>query len=235
MDVTRRKFFKIAGPAVAGWWTGMCGSSFAVFLPQTKRHLSEKMSNPKVKVIGIGGAGCNMIDYAINQDLENIDFIAANLDPAFLEKRSFPSQIVLGEHLGGPPGLGGGPEVAEAYTAASEQTIRSHLQGSDVAIILARLGGVGGSGGAPVVAQISRNMGIRTIGLLAFSYNFGGKRRMNTAQNVLSRFSSIANMSIVIPNSAISSSLPLSTAFRNALKKSDEIAYLALKVLTDIL
>ena len=237
MDLTRRKSIKAVGLATAGLSIRGPDCSWATYPGDRGIFLSNQM--PKVKVMGIGRVGCSMLDYILKKGIEHIEVVAMSMDPGFFEGKKFPATIILGEHLGNPPGLDGGPDLAEAYTAASVETIRSHLQGTDVGIILAGMGGVTGSGGAPVVARITRDLGIWTIGILTLPARVEGKWRLKTARNWLALFNSIADMTIVIPNSAISSNLPPGTpiinTYKNIFKQSDAIAYRAAKVFSDIL
>jgi len=158
MDLTRRKSIKAVGLAAAGLSIRGPDCSWATYPGDRGIFFSNQM--PKVKVMGIGWAGYNMLDYILKKSIKHIEVVAMSMDPGFFEGKEFPATIILGEHLGNPPGFDGGPDLAEAYTAASVPAIRSHLQGTDVGIILAGMGGVTGSGGAPVVAH---NQGSRKL------------------------------------------------------------------------
>ena len=237
MDLSRRKSIKDVGLAAAGLSIRGPDCSWATYPGDRGIFLSNQM--PKVKAMGIGRVGCSMLDYILKKGIEHIEVVAMSMDPGFFEGKKFPSTIMLGERLGNPPGLDGGPDLAEAYTAASVETIRSHLLGIDLGIIMAGMGGVTGTGGAPVVARITKDLGIWTIGILTLPARVEGKLRLNTARNGLALFNSIADMTIVIPNSAISSNLspgtPVINKFKNIFKQSDAIAYRAAKVFSDIL
>jgi len=124
VDLNRREFVKTVGIATAGLCIGTPVSSLAHFPYHKRAPTSDKMPGLTVRVIGIGSAGCNMLNYLINQGLKNIDFIAASLDPTFFEESSFPSKIVLGKNTGIPCGLGCDPALAYAYVTTSRATIR---------------------------------------------------------------------------------------------------------------
>ena len=228
----RREFGEIVGLATSGLCIERPVSFLALFPAHSKRPLADEMPGPKVKVIGIGFAGCNMLDYVIKQGLKNVDFIAASQDPADLEERLFPSKIVLGEDLGNPCGLGWDSELAYVYSMDSRDTIRRRLDGSDVVIILAGGGGATATGGSPVVAQIAKELGIWTIGIVTvpFSYEYRTKR----AQETISQLESIVDMLIVIPNDALRPYRKHSIRVLDAFIQSNAIVYQAVKAFSDI-
>jgi len=231
--LNRREFVKTVGIATAGLCIGTPVSSLAHFPYHNRKTLSDEMPGLTVRVIGIGSAGCNMLDHILKEDLKNVDFIGASLDATFLEERPFPSKILLGESLGNPCGLGCDPALAYTYSMASRETIRRRLEGSDVAIILAGMGGVTSAGGSPVVAQIAKELGIWTIGIVTVPFSF--EKRTERAQQTTAQLESIVDMVIVIPNDAVRPYLEPSSSFFDALIQSNAIVYQAVKAFSDIL
>ena len=235
MDISRRNFIKIVGLETAGLFIGTPLSSRADFWEHSGTPLSDKIAGLTMRVIGVGFAGCNMLDFMIKKnDLNDIDFIGSSYDPSYLEKSSFPSKILLGENLGNPFGLGGDAELAYTYTMASCATIRRRLKGSDLMIILAGMGGNTGTGGAPVVARISKDLGAWTIAIVTMPFGFEGKRRSVKAQKGHEQLKSIVDTTIVIHNNAILPLLSPSSTALDAFRKSDEIAYRGVKAFSNI-
>jgi cell division protein FtsZ len=175
-----------------------------------------------------------MLDFMLKKGMKHVEPVAMSMDPDVLNGSESQARILMWEHLPPPPGLGYDLKVAEDYTTASAQTIQDRLQGTDVALVLAGMGGITGSGGAPVLAQIARDVGVWTIGILTLPYDFEGAMRMKRALVGLERFDSAADMSIKIPNNAFSSYCPRTTLVK-ALKRSDAIVFRAAKLFSDIL
>jgi len=234
VDVNRREFIKIVGLGTAGLFVRTSVSSRADFWEHSGAPLSDEIAGLTMRVIGIGFAGCNMLDYILKEGLKNVDFIGASLDATFLEERSFPSKILLGESLGNPCGLGCDPALAYTYSMTSRETIRRRLEGSDLVIILAGMGGVTAAGGSPVVAQIGRDLGIWTIGIFTVPFRFEGKRRLESAQRGLDQLKSIID-TIVIPNNVIRPLLLPSATLLDGFRKREEISYRVVKAFSDIL
>jgi cell division protein FtsZ len=228
----RREFIKIVGLATAGVCIRGTVSASMVCPGESRGTLSNQIS--RVKVIGVGRAGCNMLDFLLKKGMKHMEPVAMSMDPGVLNGREFQGRILMGEHLPPLPGLGYDLKAAEDHTTASAQTIQDQLQGADVALVLAGMGGITGSGGAPVLAQIARDVGVWTIGILTLPYDFEGGMRMKRALVGLERFDSAADISIVIPNNAFSSCCPPTTLVK-ALKRSNAIVFRAAKVFADIL
>ena len=135
-----------------------------------------------IKVIGIGGAGCNALNTMIEYGLGGVDFIAANTDVQALRRCLAPIKVQLGERLTGGRGAGGDPQVGRDAAKESLDLIRDVLHGADMVFITAGLGGGTGTGGGPIVAQVAKEMGALTVAIVTKPFHFEGKKRRRQAE-----------------------------------------------------
>jgi len=189
----------------------------------------------KIKVIGIGGGGCNALNTMIDLKLEGVDFIAANTDAQALKVSRSSVKIQLGEQITGGRGAGADPEIGRKATLESMDQISEALDGADMIFITAGLGGGTGTGGAPIVANIAKELGALSVAIVTKPFQFEGRRRHFHAEQGWDELNRYADTLITIPNErllAISGkSMPLLEAFRNA----DEILYQAAKGISDLI
>jgi cell division protein FtsZ len=189
----------------------------------------------KIKVIGIGGGGCNALNTMIDLNLEGVDFIAANTDAQVLKISPSLVKIQLGERITGGRGAGADPEIGRKATLESVDQIRAALDGADMVFITAGLGGGTGTGGAPIVANIAKELGALSVAIVTKPFLFEGRRRHFQAEQGWHELNRYADTLITIPNErllAISGkSMPLLEAFR----KADEILYQAAKGISDLI
>jgi cell division protein FtsZ len=189
----------------------------------------------KIKVIGIGGGGCNALNTMIDLNLEGVDFIAANTDAQVLKISPSLEKIQLGERITGGRGAGADPEIGRKATLESVDQIRAALEGADMVFITAGLGGGTGTGGAPIVANIAKELGALSVAIVTKPFLFEGRRRHFHAEQGWHELNRYADTLITIPNErllAISGkSMPLLEAFR----KADEILYQAAKGISDLI
>ena len=150
-----------------------------------------------IKVIGVGGAGGNAIEHMINEGVQGVDFITANTDAQALNRSSAGTKVSLGKS-----GLGAGakPEAGQAAAEAHREEIRASLEGAHMAFITAGMGGGTGTGAAPIVAQVAREMGILTVGVVTKPFTFEGGKRMKSAEAGIGEFSKHVDSLIVILN-----------------------------------
>jgi cell division protein FtsZ len=189
----------------------------------------------KIKVIGIGGGGCNALNTMIDLKLEGVDFVAANTDAQVLKISPSPVKIQLGEQITGGRGAGADPEIGRKATLESVDQIRTALDGADMVFITAGLGGGTGTGGAPIVANIAKELGALSVAIATKPFQFEGRRRQAHAEQGWQELNRYADTLITIPNErllAISGkNMPLLEAFR----KADEILYQAAKGISDLI
>jgi cell division protein FtsZ len=148
-----------------------------------------------IKVVGVGGAGGNAVDHMIQESMQGVEFIAANTDAQALGKCLAENKLALGKL-----GAGGKPEVGKAAAEANREFIRQQLSGAHMAFITAGMGGGTGTGAAPVVAEVAREMGILTVGVVSKPFTFEGGKRMKNAESGIAEFSQHVDSLIVILN-----------------------------------
>jgi cell division protein FtsZ len=189
----------------------------------------------KVKIIGIGGGGNNALNTMISYSLSGVDFIAANTDAQALAANMAPIKLQLGASLTKGLGAGANPEIGRKAALEDVEKIREVLKGADMAFITAGLGGGTGTGGAPVIAEVAREMGTLTVAIVTKPFHFEGKKRMKQAEEGLANLRMTADALITIPNQRLLSISGKSMTLLEAFKKADEILYHAAKGISDII
>lgn len=187
-----------------------------------------------IKIIGVGGAGGNAVNTMIDNELYGVEFIAANTDISDLVKSKAKMKLQLGKKLTRGLGTGANPELGGRSAEESKDEIKSHLDGADMVFIAAGMGGGTGTGAAPVIAKIAREMDILTLGIVTTPFPFEGKKRELNADEGIRNLSEFVDTLIVIPNSKlceIYSDLTLVEAFQTA----DNVLYEAAKAISDII
>jgi len=165
-----------------------------------KIQLVPEELSAKIKVLGIGGAGGNAINDMIKSQMLGVDFVAANTDSMSLERNMAPIKIQLGPTVTRGLGAGGNPEVGREATREEVDRIRQVLDGADMVFIAAGMGGGTGTGGAPVVAEISREVGALTVAVVSKPFEFEGKMKMRLADKGIEELRRVADTIITIPN-----------------------------------
>jgi len=187
-----------------------------------------------IKIIGVGGAGGNAVNTMIDNELFGVEFIAANTDMSDLVKSKATMKLQLGKKLTHGLGTGANPELGSRSAEESKDEIKSHLDGADMVFIAAGMGGGTGTGAAPIIAKIAREMGIITLGIVTTPFLFEGKKRESNAEDGIRNLSEFVDTLIVIPNSKlceIFGDLNLIDAFH----KADNVLYEAAKAVSDII
>jgi len=189
----------------------------------------------KVKIIGIGGGGNNAINTMISSQLSGVEFIAANTDAQALSTNLASIKLQLGASLTKGLGAGANPEIGRKAALEDIDKIREVLKGADMVFITAGLGGGTGTGGAPVVAEVAREMGALTVAIVTKPFQFEGKRRMKQAEEGLANLRMTADALITIPNQRLVSISGKSMTLLESFKKADEILYHAAKGISDLI
>jgi len=189
----------------------------------------------KVRVIGIGGGGNNALNTMISYNLTGVEFIAANTDAQALVANLAPMKLQLGASLTKGLGAGANPETGRKAALEDVEKIREVLKGADMVFITAGLGGGTGTGGAPVIAEVAREIGALTVAIVTKPFHFEGKKRMKQAEEGLANLKMIADALITIPNQRLLSISGKSMTLLEAFKKADEILYHAAKGISDII
>jgi cell division protein FtsZ len=190
--------------------------------------------NAVMKVIGVGGAGGNAVNRMIDEDLEGVEFISANTDAQVLKSSRAQVNIQLGKKLTRGLGAGARPEIGRQALHESQDEVRRALEGADLVFITAGMGGGTGTGAAPIVGEIAREMGALTIGIVTRPFSFEGKKRMRQADQGLAELRRTVDTMIVVPNDRLLSVVGKGTSFREALKKADEVLLHATQGISDL-
>jgi cell division protein FtsZ len=189
----------------------------------------------KVKVIGIGGGGNNAINTMISSQLSGVEFVAANTDAQALATNRAPIKLQLGSKLTKGLGAGANPETGRKAALEDVEMIREALKDADMVFITAGLGGGTGTGGAPVIAEVAKELGALTVAIVTKPFHFEGKKRMKQAEEGLANLKMTADALITIPNQRLLSIGGKGMTLLEAFKRADEILYHAAKGISDII
>ena len=191
--------------------------------------------NARMKVVGIGGGGGNAVNRMIDEDLDGVEFISVNTDAQALKQSKSQLKIQIGKKLTRGLGAGARPEIGRQAIEESRDEVRRALQGADLVFITAGMGGGTGTGSAPIIAEMAREMGALTIGVVTRPFLFEGRKRMRQAEQGLSELRRTADTVIVVPNERLLSVVGKGTSFRDALKKADEVLLHATRGISDLI
>ena len=193
------------------------------------------VQNARMKVIGVGGAGGNAVNRMVDEDLEGVEFISANTDAQALKNSRSQITIQLGKKLTRGLGAGARPEIGRQAISESEEEVRKALDGADLVFITAGMGGGTGTGAAPLIGDIARELGALTIGVVTRPFSFEGKKRMRQADLGLAELRRAVDTMIVVPNDRILSVVGKGTTFKDALKRADEVLLHATQGISDLI
>jgi cell division protein FtsZ len=188
----------------------------------------------KLKVVGVGGGGCNAINTMIAFNLEGVEFIAANTDVQALKNSRASVRLQLGEALTKGLGAGADPHIGKNAALEDIDKIRENLEGADMIFIAAGLGGGTGTGAAPVIAEAAKALGALTVAIVTKPFNFEGKRRRRIAEEGLKELADKVDSLIAIPNQRLISVVERQTSFVESFKMADEVLLHGLKSISDL-
>jgi cell division protein FtsZ len=194
-----------------------------------------KEKGAKIKVIGVGGGGCNAINTMIHSKLEGVEFIAANTDLQALGISHAELKIQLGSQLTQGLGAGADPQVGKEAALEDEEKIRETLLGADMVFITAGMGGGTGTGAAPVISNIARDMGALTVAVVTKPFSFEGGKRAHRAEEGLKELRKYVDTLIVIPNQRLLSVVEAETPLVEAFKVVDDILRQAVQGISDLI
>jgi len=189
----------------------------------------------RIKVIGIGGGGGNALNNMIESRLRNVEFICTNTDSQALKTSLAPTKIQLGTEVTHGLGAGADPEVGRKSAEESEDQIRDCLTQTDMVFVTAGMGGGTGTGGAPVVARMAKEIGALTVGVVTKPFDFEGRVRMKNAEEGLEELRQCVDTLIVIPNDRIFSVIKHGAKARDAFRVVDEVLFSAVKGISDLI
>jgi cell division protein FtsZ len=193
------------------------------------------LSPVRIKVIGIGGGGCNAINTMITSGLARVDFIASNTDLQALDRSLAPYKIQLGPERTRGLGAGAKPEIGRDAALESKEHIRECLEGADMVFVTAGMGGGTGTGAAPIVASIAREMGILTVGVVTKPFQYEGKRRNKHAEEGIRDLRRHVDTLLVIPNQRLLGIVDKSTPLLEAFKVADDVLRQAIQGIADVI
>jgi cell division protein FtsZ len=191
--------------------------------------------NARMKVVGVGGGGGNAVNRMIEEDLEGVDFISVNTDAQVLKLSKADVRIQIGQKLTRGLGAGARPEVGAQALEENRDEMRRALEGADLVFITAGMGGGTGTGAAPLIAEMAREMGALTIAIVTKPFMFEGKKRMKQAEQGLAELKRAADTMIVVPNERLLAVVGKGTSFKDALKKADEVLLHATQGISDLI
>jgi cell division protein FtsZ len=188
-----------------------------------------------IKVIGIGGAGGNAVNTMISYNLRGVGFIAANTDAQALGASTSPVKIQLGAEATKGLGAGSDPDIGRQAALETRETLREHLEGSDMVFITAGLGGGTGTGGAPIAAEIAKELGALTVAVVTKPFQFEGRKRNAQAEAGIAELRKMVDTLIIVPNQRLLSLGGKELSLLEAFKKADDILYHAVKGISDLI
>jgi cell division protein FtsZ len=196
---------------------------------------SEKTLGAKIKVIGVGGGGCNAVNTMIRAGLTGVDFICANTDKQVLESALAPTKIAIGQELTRGLGAGANPDIGRKAALEDYAQISELIAGADMVFITAGMGGGTGTGAAPVFAKIAKEVGALTVGVVTKPFLFEGKKRMRQAIEGMSSLRECVDSLIIIPNNRLLNISNASLSMMDAFKKADDVLLNAVQGISDLI
>ena len=189
----------------------------------------------KIKVIGVGGAGNNVINRMIESGVDGVEFIAVNTDKQDLNKYVCKNKVQIGEKLTNGMGAGSKPEIGKKSAEESRAALAKVLEGTDMVFITAGMGGGTGTGAAPVVAEIARELGVLTVGVVTKPFSFEGRRRMMQAEKGIEELRKRVDSLVIIPNERLKYATDQKITFANAFEIADDVLRQAVQSISDLI
>jgi cell division protein FtsZ len=191
--------------------------------------------NARIKVIGVGGGGNNAVNRMIEEGIEGVEFIAVNTDAQALRQSNAGVTMQIGNALTRGLGAGANPDVGREAVAESQVQIRDVLQGADMLFVTAGMGGGTGTGAAPAIAQIARELGILTIGIVTRPFTFEGRKRTKNAQVGIDAMRQAVDTLIIIPNDRLLGVVGKKTPMLEAFREADNVLRQGVQGISDLI
>ncbi len=189
----------------------------------------------KIKVLGVGGGGNNAVDRMIDAGVSSAEFVAINTDKQALLRSKAEKRLQIGERLTGGLGAGAIPEIGRKAAEESKSSITEILKGTNLVFITAGMGGGTGTGAAPVVAQIAKELGILTVGIVTKPFQFENKKRMENAEKGIAELRKYVDTIVVIPNERLLTILPEKTTLVEAFRYADDVLRQGIQGIADLI
>lgn len=212
-----------------------CKNNHKLQVVENRNTFINDLPNIKIKVLGVGGGGCNAINRMIEYGLKNIEFWAFNTDVQILELNQAPNKLQIGKSLTGGRGAGGIIEVGEKAAIEMQTEIIKTIQGADLLFLTAGLGGGTGTSAIPIIADCAKSLGILTVAVVTESFDFEGNRCQAEALKGLAKFESVVDSIIVVPNYELLNITTKNTTIKNASTLAEEILLKSVQGISDIL
>ena len=196
---------------------------------------NEVESEARIIVVGVGGAGNNAVNRMVDETIGGVEFVGVNTDKQALALCKAPTIVQIGEKVTKGLGAGAKPEIGEQAASESSEEIKQTLSGADMVFVTCGMGGGTGTGGAPVVASIARELGCLTVGVVTKPFRFEANKRMENALRGIDKLSQNVDTLIVIPNDRLLDIVDRRTTMPEALKKADEVLQQAVQGITDLI
>ena len=193
------------------------------------------VQNARMKVVVVGGGGGNAVNRMIEEGLEGVEFISINTDVQALNNSKAHVKIQIGKKLTRGLGAGARPEVGRAALEENREEVRRALEGADLVFITAGMGGGTGTGAAPLIGEMARELGALTVAIVTKPFLFEGKKRMRQAEEGLAHLKDAVDTMIVVPNERLLAVVGKGTTFKDALKKADEVLLRATQGISDLI
>ena len=188
-----------------------------------------------IKVVGVGGAGNNVVNRMVKSGTQGIEYVAVNTDKQALAVSSADQKIQIGEKLTHGQGAGANPEVGRKSAEENRSSIAKALEGTDMVFITCGMGGGTGTGGSPIVADVAREMGILTVGVVTKPFGFEGARRMRQAEAGIEELRAKVDSLVIIPNERLKLATDQKITFANAFQIADDVLKQAVESISDLI
>ena len=198
-------------------------------------QLPESEAAAKIIVVGVGGAGNNAVNRMVDEGIAGVEFIGVNTDKQALQSSKAATSMPIGEKLTKGLGCGGKPEIGTKAAEESAEEITAALQGADMVFVTCGMGRGTGTGAAPIIAKIAKDMGILTVGVVTKPFRFEARQRMKNAMTGIEALKSVVDTLIVIPNDRLLDIVEKKTSLPDALKKADEVLQQSVQGITDLI
>ena len=189
----------------------------------------------KIKVIGVGGGGCNAVNRMIESGVKGVEFIVANTDLQVLNNSKAPVKLQIGSTLTNGLGAGNNPSVGKEAAIESKEEIEDTLKGADMVFVTCGMGGGTGTGASPVIAEIAQNLGALTVGIVTKPFRFEGKRRMQQALEGIEEIRKHVDTLIIIPNDRLRNIIDKATPLTESFKEVDNVLHRGVQSISDLI
>lgn len=197
--------------------------------------VSEQDNAAIIKVVGVGGGGCNAVNRMVDADLQGVTFIAVNTDRQALAKCKAEVKIQIGEKITGGRGAGANPEIGQKAAEETLEEITGYLQDADMVFITAGMGGGTGTGAAPIIAKAAMDCGALTVAVVTKPFSFEGKKRWNRAQKGIQYLSNFVDSLVIIPNDKLIDSSEKNTSMMEAFAMADDVLRQGVQGISDLI